>query len=339
MKRWQKALVSALLILGVLVSAGITATIGWRPIIGPRARALTNRTFEATPARLARGAYLTKAVTPCLVCHSTIDTTELWTAKPGLVGAGQKWFEPDLPWLTVPNITGDRETGAGNWSDDAIARAVREGIGHDGRTLFPVMPYTRFRNMSDEDLASVVTYVRTLTPVRHAVPPAEIPFPVSRFINNVPQPVAGTVAPDLSTLEARGKYLATIAVCEDCHTPLDQKNQPIETLAFGGGGVIHIEGRQPIASANLTPSESGIPYYDQDLFLEVIRTGHVRARQLSDVMPWRFYRNMTDEDLKAIFAYLKTLKPVDHYIDNSLPPTRCARCGHEHGGGERNTAS
>jgi hypothetical protein len=103
--------------------------------------------------------------------------------------------------------------------------------------------------------------------------------------------------------------------------------------------VLLIQGRQPITPANLTPSESGIPYYDQDLFIEAIRTGHVRARQLSDVMPWRFYRNMTDEDLKAVFAYLKTLKPVDHYIDNSLPPTPCARCGRAHGGGERNKAS
>lgn len=70
--------------------------------------------------------------------------------------------------------------------------------------------------------------------------------------------------------------------------------------------------------------------------METIRTGHVRERQLSDVMPWRFFRNMTDEDLKSIFAYLKTLKAVDHDVDNSLPPTKCARCGHEHGGGERN---
>ncbi len=55
-------------------------------------------------------------------------------------------------------------------------------------------------------------------------------------------------------------------------------------------------------------------------------------------MPWGVYRNMTDEDLKAIFAYLKTLAPVDHSVDNSLPPTACARCGLQHGGGDRNKA-
>ena len=70
--------------------------------------------------------------------------------------------------------------------------------------------------------------------------------------------------------------------------------------------------------------------------LEAMRTGRVRERELSDVMPWGHYRNMTDEDLKGIFAFLKTLKPVDHYVDNALPPTRCAKCNLEHGGGERN---
>ena len=110
----------------------------------------------------------------------------------------------------------------------------------------------------------------------------------------------------------------------------------MEDMAFGGSNVLRIAGQPAVASANLTQSESGIPYYDEELFLSVSRTGHVRARQLSDVMPWRFYRNMSDEDLKAVFAFLKSVKPVDHYVDNSLPPTPCARCGHSHGGGERN---
>ena len=138
MKRWQKTLVYAVLAIGVLLTAGISATIGWRPILGPRARPLTSRTFQPSPERLARGAYLTSAVTPCLVCHSeSSDPNAMWVPKPGTEGGGQKWPETVLPFVVVPNITPDRETGAGDWSDDAMARAVREGIGHDGRTLFP----------------------------------------------------------------------------------------------------------------------------------------------------------------------------------------------------------
>jgi len=335
MKRWQKGLVAAVLVLGAALAAGITATIGWRPIVGSRARPLSSRTFEATPARLARGAYLWKGVTPCLACHSESRANELWVPKPGAEGAGQRWVETNVPWLIVPNITPDRETGAGRWSDDAIARAVREGIAHDGGTIFPMMPYTRLREMSDEDLASLIVYMRTLAPVRNALPKSEVPFPVNRLINSAPQPIDGVV-PEAAP-EQRGKYTTALAVCEDCHTPRDDQDQPIESLAFGGGTVLQIQGRSPIAAANLTPAADGIPYYTEDLFIQALRTGHVGAREISDVMPWRFYRNMTDEDLKAVFAYLKTLKPVEHYVDNSLPRTHCPRCGQEHGGGERNT--
>lgn len=338
MKRWQKAVVSTVLGLGALLAAGITATVGWRPIIGPRVRPLSNRTFEATPARLARGAYLTKGVTPCLVCHSELQPNEFAVPKPGREGSGQRWVEPAIAWLTVPNITPDAETGAGKWSDDALARAVREGIGHDGRTLFPMMPYTRLREMSDEDLASVVAYLRTLPPVHNLVPPAAVPFPVNRLINGAPQPIEGSVPePDRSTPEKRGAYIAALAVCEDCHTPRDSHDQPMEEMAFAGGNVLEIVGKPAVASANLTPSPAGIPYYTPEMFIEALRTGHVAGRQLSDVMPWRFFGNMTDADLRDLFAYLKTVKPVDHFVDNSLPATPCPRCGHQHGGGARNS--
>jgi len=337
MSVWLKAVVYTIVAVGVLLAVGISATIGWRPILGPRSRPLTTRTFEATPERLARGAYLTKAVTGCVICHSETDTNALWNPKPGTEFSGQTWPEPALSFIVTPNISPDRETGAGTWSDDTIARAVREGIGNDGRALFPLMPYTKFRSMSDEDLASIVTYLRTVPPVRMARAKSVIPFPVNRLIYNEPAPLDAPVpAPDRSTPEARGKYLVTIATCADCHTPFDDQNQPIAGMDFAGGSVIALPGRPPVATANLTPSPNGIPYYTEALFIEALRTGHVRGRALSDVMPWRFYGNMTDEDLSSVFAYLRTLAPVDHYVDNSLPPTSCARCGHPHGGGERN---
>ena len=117
---------------------------------------------------------------------------------------------------------------------------------------------------------------------------------------------------------------------------MDDRNQPIAGLEFAGGTTIEIPGWPPVTSANLTPSPNGIPYYTEEIFLGAIRTGHVGARPISDIMPWRFYRHMTDDDLTSIFAYLKTLPPVDHYVDNALPPGPCARCGRPHGGGERN---
>jgi mono/diheme cytochrome c family protein len=341
MKRWQTGVLASALVLVVLVAAAITFTIGWRPIVGPRARPLTDRRFEPTPARLERGEYLVTAVTGCLFCHSEPDPAiEGLPIKAGEAGAGRPITAEDLPWLVASNITSDRETGAGGWTDDVLARAIREGIGHDGRALFPFMPYPNYRHMSDEDLASIIVYVRTLPAVRRALPQTDIPFPPGPLINTVPEPIEGAVPePDTSTPERRGEYLATLASCNDCHTPRDEQGAYLAGMRFAGGNILKYAGARPErAAANLTPAPSGIPYYTEELFIEALRTGRVRDRQISDVMPWGVYRNMTDEDLKAIFAYLKTLAPVDHSVDNSLPPTACARCGLQHGGGDRNKA-
>jgi len=76
--------------------------------------------------------------------------------------------------------------------------------------------------------------------------------------------------------------------------------------------------------------------YDEALFLEVMHTGSVKARKLSSIMPVMVYRNLTDDDLKAMFAFLRTVKPVKHRVDNSASPTACRVCGLKHGGGEQN---
>lgn len=331
------ALVFAALVL--VIVAGITFTVGWHPFIGPRTRALTARKFQSTPERLARGEYLVRNVTDCMGCHAEHD----WTAHdapvlPQTLGAGQdmnilKGFPGKV---YAPNITPDIETGAGSWSDDQLARAIREGIGHDGRALFPFMPYLDFRHMSDEDLASVVVYLRSLPPVHKRRPTTELIFPVNYLIRNAPDPLDAPVPePDVSTPEKRGKYLVAIAGCTDCHTPQDSHGQPLPGMDFGGGFVLDGPwGR--VASANITPDPSGIPYYDQAMFTSAMRTGFVGARKLNQIMPWHVYRGMTDEDIAAIFAYLKTLKPVRHRVDNTEPPTFCKICRQTHGGGNQN---
>src|SRR5579859_6178357 len=196
MKRLGTWFFIALVALVVLLAIGITVTIGWRPFLGPRARALTNRTFESTPQRVARGRYIATALSGCSYCHTPHDWASAGTPMVvGKEGAGEVLPYADLPGrIVAPNLTPDTETGAGRWTDDQLARAIREGIGHDGRPLFPIMPYQHYRNMSDEDLASIVVYLRSLPAVHNPLPSTDIIFPVKYLIRSAPEPVTAPVA-------------------------------------------------------------------------------------------------------------------------------------------------
>lgn len=319
----------------LVLAIGISISIGWRPFIGPRSRPLTNQAFTATPARLERGQYLVEHVMGCFYCHSEHD----WNA-PGAPpiaakkGAGVEW-EGAPGKLYAPNITSDRETGIGAWTDDMIARAIREGVDKNGRALFPIMPYENYKIIPDEDIASIVVYLRTVPAVRNAVPAPVIDFPVNRLINNAPQPITTAVGtPDLSNQIDRGQFMTTLASCTDCHTPME-RGQRLKGLEFAGGFAFHRPTGFAV-SANITPDPSGISYYDEKLFLSALRHGEVGARKLNPTMPFSLYGGMTDDDLKSILAYLRTLTPVAHRVDNTEPPTPCKICHVSHGLGDRN---
>jgi len=337
--RWKKIVLTVVLILVAVVAAGAYKILGPRAFLGPRARPLTARRFERTPERLARGKYLMEGVLTCRHCHSPHDWTQHDPAIPaGRAFSGSVVDDVGLPGLVVaPNLTPDIETGSGSWSDDAMARAIREGVGHDGRALFPMMPYQGFHDLlPDEDMASIIVYLRSLPPVRNPLPKTEITFPLKYIMRNFPEPLTVPVPePTFSTPEKRGEYLTHLIGCPDCHTPVDAHQNFLPGMEFSGGQVF--EGPWgKVASANLTPDPSGIPYYDQVLFIRTIRTGYVGSRPLNPLMPWSIFRGMTDDDLSAIFAYLKTVKPVCHRVDNSMTPTRCPIDGGMHGAGEQN---
>jgi mono/diheme cytochrome c family protein len=325
------------LLLVVVLATGALLTVGRPLLFGPRARAVTARTFEATPARMARGEYLVETVAACFHCHSDHDLTKPnLPIKDGMKGSGWLMEEADgLGRIFAPNITPDKETGIGNWTDDEIARAVREGVSRDGHALFPIMPYMAYREMSDEDLASVVVYLRSIPPVRNQVERTSLQFPMSRIVNTMPQPLDAAVPEPAAS--ARGAYLVRLAECEACHTPAVQ-GQPIPGMTFAGGFEFKIAGSTipPVASANITPDPSGIAHYDEALFEQVLRTGKLPGRQLSGVMPYEHFKGLTPEDLKAIFAHIKSQAPVQHRVSNTDPPTDCAVCGMKHGRGNLN---
>lgn len=336
MKKLGKILLYSFAAIFVLLLAGINFTIGWRPFFGPRARALTSRKFESTPARLERGKYLAET-RGCFGCHSPHNWKEHGAPIiEGKQGSGDDMTFDGLPGRVVaPNLTSDAETGGGSWTDDQFARAIREGIGHDGHALFPIMPYEFYRHMSDEDLASLVVFLRSLPAVRNPLPPTQLIFPVKYLIRNAPEPLTQPVPePSRADLVKWGEYLVTTAACAECHTPVvDHKRS--EARAFAGG--FHLQGQWGnVASANITPDASGIGYYDEALFAQAVRTGYVKARALNPIMPYGEYRVIPDDELKAMFVYLRTVKPIQHRVDNSLPPTDCKFCQSKHGGGELN---
>ncbi len=270
----------------------------------------------------------------CVFCHSERD----WSA-PGAppredrLGAGVVWTAEGMPWLTAPNLTPDPETGLGRVSDDAIARAIREGIGADGRALFALMPYAEYRRIPDEDVAALVAYLRSLPPIRNPLPKTALPFPLGLIMKGVPEPLDGPVpAPDLSTPEKRGEYVLRTSACHHCHTPR-QGGQLNAALDMAGGNAFESPAG-PAFATNITLDPTGIANYDEATFVQAMRTGKLGT--LSPVMPWVVTARMNDEDLKAVFAYLRTLKPVKHVVTNGQPPTDCPVCGLKHGGGERN---
>ncbi len=294
-------------------------------------RVLRDITVARTPERVERGRYLSESLLQCSVCHSERDWSQPGAPPvPAMKGAGAVW--PGRPWLIAPNLTPDPETGIGKWTDDMLIRAIREGISHDGRVLHPQMWYRSFRRLPDADVESIVAYLRSLKPIRNALPRTNIP-PDRATELQVPEPITQpilAIAPS-SDVE-RGRQLAALADCGGCHTSWYTPTNP---GVFGGGNLVE-RGDRRTYSSNITSDDSGIAHYDPAFFREVMRSGKAKGRELSSIMPWTVFRNLNDQDLDALFAYLRALPKVKHVIDNIDAPTKCRICEGEHPLGQYN---
>lgn len=321
------------IVLVVVILAG--AGLAWLALRSPAQRPAPDEKVEATPARVARGQYLVENVADCFGCHSDHHWDRFaLPVKEGTKGQGGYPFDAKLgvPGLVqAQNITQDKETGLGEWSDGEIMRALREGVNRKGEALFPMMPYEFFHSMSDEDAQAVVAFLRTVPAVRHPIAPRRLDFPVNLMIKFAPKPLTGPVqAPDPKNTVAYGQYMATIAGCAGCHTPHDDKGAPIPTAWFTGGWVmVGPWGR--VVSANLTPDpDNYIGQASRDEFIGRFKSfetlggdnAPVAPPGKNTVMPWTSFAGMTKEDLGAIYDYLRTLKPVKKKINRfpDAPP-------------------
>lgn len=274
-----------------------------------------------TPDRLARGAYLAEAVMGCATCHSP-RRWELHLApvqRDAFAAGGDTWG-PDQGYpgeVTASNLTPDPDTGLGKATDGELLRALREGIGHDGRGLFPSMPYRVFRELSDEDARALVTWMRALPPIRRAVPRTRIDFPVSLFIQRAPRPLEGPVPEPGADALARGRYLSRMAQCHECHTPKDGRGRKLEGKDFAGGALTKAFGFVALAP-NLTPApgtwmstataEQFVARFAEWKGYEA--SPRPRDAAAGTLMPWSDFAQLSPEDLAALYAYLKSLPPL-----------------------------
>ncbi len=295
-------------------------------------RELTDVVFESTPERLARGKYLTEGLY-CMTCHTETDKTKPG-GPPNLAKkfGGAVRYATDSTHLYAPNLTPDEETGIGLWTDDMLVRAMQEGVGHDGRSLVTPgrggMPWTDFRFLADEDLASIIVYLRSVPPVKNKIPSRKIGDQLERRFEGRAYPrVRSQNMVDMSNQIERGTYLMNLAHCSGCHK-----------TDLSGGFVIGREGPDKnIVSPNISSDETGIGAWTEESFISALRNGIGRSGQLNYRMPWISFKNLSDEDLAAIFAALKSSYPVKHLVLNNMPDSHCEICNQEHGGGSLNS--
>ena len=313
--------------LGTLGAIAAAAGLGFgylylrKPAMAP---ALAIR-VEMTPERIERGRFLFQKLADCEGCHSERDFTRFGgPVIPGGQGKGVV-FPPELglPGTVVaPNLTPDKETGLGQWTDGEKMRAIREGISRDGRVLFPMMPYTYFRRMSDADVQAVVAYLNSLPPIRNALPKTRIDFPVSMLIKSAPQPAGSVASPDGGDKLKYGEYLVTLGGCISCHTK-EEKGEPVAGMRLAGGR----EFRMPagvVVSANITPdADTGIGKWNEQQFLDKFYQYKEYAAQGSPrvgpegftLMPWLNLSQLSPEELGAIFTYLQSQPAVRNAVE------------------------
>jgi len=301
------------------------AEVAYLSVKAPNIARPSDIKVAGTPEQVARGKYLAEAISGCADCHSDTDGTRFASPiKPGGHFKGKKFpKEAGLPGeFSAPNLTSDAETGIGRISDGALIRAIREGIGHDGRVLFPIMPYPEYKSMSDGDVQAIVAYLRTLRAVSNPLPPSKIMFPVNLFIKWVPQPAGKVAEPDRNNPVEYGRYLAAIAGCKFCHTPTS--GNELDTARLFGGGHEFASGEYKAVSANLTPDpETGIGRWSEEEFLkkfydykDYAANGPPQLKPESfTVMPWLGLSAAEPADLKAIFAFLKTVPAVKNAVE------------------------
>lgn len=263
-------------------------------------------TATADSSVIARGKYLVYGPAHCADCHADPSKADSVKAGFAVTLTGNHPFDLPVGTFYSRNITPDKETGIGQWTDAELARAFRYGVKRDGGALFDFMP---FHDASDEDLTAIISFLRSQQPVSNKVPAHDVNV-LGKLINAfLIEPVgpSGEVPRSVTrdTSAAYGKYIThSIANCRGCHTPRDPMTGKYIGPDFSGG--MEIDG---FITPNLTPDPSGrIFTWSQEQFVKRFRDGRKIDKS---PMPWNSFQKISDDELKAIYNYLKSVKPVN----------------------------
>ncbi len=219
------------------------------------------------------------------------------------------------------NLTPDTVNGIGKWTDDEIAKAITRGINKNGDTLFPIMPYPHYNQMSKEDIYSIIAYLRTLKPNNNKVPQRQLFIPMSAAYPPLKSAsLEDNIKPDVLDMVKYGAYIVNSAACMDCHTPME-KGQYVMTKLFSGGFHFNL-GSFKVNSGNITPdSLTGIGKWTEEMFLDRFKSYRDPAKyasnpgKLNSIMPWSLFAKMDDFDIKAIYRYLRTVPAVNNLVE------------------------
>jgi mono/diheme cytochrome c family protein len=255
-------------------------------------------------APVERGKYLVNTIMTCQNCHTPKGERGAPVFERDL-SSGLSWDEPPFK-VTASNITQDKETGIGSWTDAQIKTALRKGERPNGVHLAAIMPSDFYEIVTDNDLNSIVAYLRTVKPVKQTYPE-----PIYRIAlpRNIP---SGAEKPfteaDMADKVKKGFYLATIGHCFECHTPMTPKGRDFAS-AYGKGG-FEFPGPWGVSvSRNITSSKTaGIGgWTDEEIKRAITKGIRKDGTPLKPPMGFEFYTNMTDADLDALVAYLRTV--------------------------------
>lgn len=314
MRKFLKILGILLLVILVAVAGLATYVKMALPNVGPA----PDLKVVATPEMVERGDYLANKVMVCMDCHSTRNWNEFSAPPvPGTLGRGGELFDQKMGFpgaFYSANIT---PAGIKDWTDGELFRAITTGVRKNGKPIFPVMPHHNYGKLDAEDIKAVIAYVRSLPAIEHAVPQSNPDFPMNFIINTIPAPASLTTRPPATNVVEYGKYLATAASCGECHTPFDKKL--IMEFYMAGGRTFELPAGT-LTSMNLTPDdETGIGKWTKEAFINKFdmyrdsANAHMKVdfmKEYNTIMPWSMYAGMTNEDLGAIYTYLRTLKPI-----------------------------